>query len=143
MSPDTIQNITIALKLLVQHNFVAIGCFIGIIISTTFALISPKRGLILLMVGFSLSLLGFEYQKHIKESLYEQTRNSIITQRESYRLERVISVTLLKIAPLTLTSSGVLSLLIGTSLLLIPRRKVGYNGSSVVKNRQTKHKDRT
>ncbi len=125
MSPDTIQNTTIAIKLIIEHNAIALVCFLGILTSTFFALLKPKRALILLMIGFSLLLLGFEYQKHIKDALYEQTRNSIITERESYRLERVISITLLKIAPIALSVSGTVSILIG-SVLIFRDRNIHY-----------------
>jgi len=123
MSPDTLQNIIIAARLLVQHNFIAIFFFLGIIISTIFALFKPKRAFILFMIGFSLLLLGFEYQKHIKDALYVQTKTSIITERESYRLERIISVSILKVAPVVLETMGTLSILIGTVLLITPKYK--------------------
>ncbi len=123
MSPDTIQNTTIAIKLLIEHNFFAIVFFVGIVSSTILALYRPKRAFILFMIGFSLLLLGFEYQKHIKDALFEQTKNSIITERESYRLERIISVSILKIAPLALEAIGIVSLAAGTLLLIVPRYK--------------------
>lgn len=75
------------------------------------------------MIGFSLLLLGFEYQKHIKDALYVQTKTSIITERESYRLERIISVSILKVAPVVLETMGTLSILIGTVLLITPKYK--------------------
>jgi len=123
MSPDTLQNIIVAAKLFIEHNFFAIFFFIGNIVSTILALYKPKRAFILFMIGFSLLLLGFEYQKHIKEALYVQTKTSIITERESYRLERIISVSILKIAPILLETTGTLSILTGVVLLLAPKHK--------------------
>jgi uncharacterized membrane protein len=123
VSPDTIQNTTIAIRLLIQHNFFAIIFFLGIIISTAAALYKPKRAFILFMIGFSLLLLGFEYQKHIKDALFEQTKSSIITERPSYRLERIISVSILKVAPLALEAAGFLSIGAGAILLIVSRPK--------------------
>ena len=91
----------------------------------------PKRAFILFMIGFSLLLLGFEYQKHIKDALYEQTKNSVITERPSYRLERLMSVTILKAAPLALSLFGSVSLVGGTILLLLPRFQKEYNPKQI------------
>jgi Na+/glutamate symporter len=113
MSPDTQQNILYALFFLVLHNFVAIAYASGLAIATIIALLKPTRGRILLMVGFSLLLLSFEYAKHIQDPLLEQTKQSLITERYSSRLERVITLTIGRVAPYTLTVGGVTGICIG------------------------------
>jgi len=118
MSPDTQQNILYALFFLVLHNFVAIAYASGLAIATIIALLKPSRGRILLMVGFSLLLLSFEYSKHIQDPLLEQTKQSLITERYSSRLERVITVAIERGAPYTLTVGGVTGICIGGFLEL-------------------------
>jgi hypothetical protein len=51
------------------------------------------------MIGFALLLFAFEYQKHIVDGLLEQTRGSLITERQSYRLEWLLDKTFGKILP--------------------------------------------
>ena len=60
----------------------------------------PTRGKILLLGGFALLLFSFEYSKHIEDSLVEQTRNSLITERQSARVERVIHLVLSRAIPI-------------------------------------------
>jgi hypothetical protein len=99
MAPDTQQNIIVALFLLVAHNFFAIAFLGGAVISTGLALYKPSRGAILMIIGFTLLLFAFEYQKHIVEALLEQTKGSLITERQSYRLEWVLDKTFGKVLP--------------------------------------------
>jgi len=118
MSPDTQQNILYALLFFVLHNFVAIAYASGLAVATIIALLRPSRSRILLMVGFSLLLLSFEYSKHIQDPLLEQTKQSLITERYSSRLERVITLTIDRVAPYTLTLGGVTAILLGCILEL-------------------------
>jgi hypothetical protein len=99
MAPDTQQNFLVAGMLLVEHNFFALFFLGGVILSVALGLWKPSRGAILLMVGFALLLFAFEYQKHIVDGLLEQTRGSLITERQSYRLEWLLDKTFGKILP--------------------------------------------
>lgn len=118
MSPDTQQNIIIALVLLVLHNYIALGYAAGLVVSTVIGLIRPSRARILLMVGFATLLLSFEYGKHIKDSLLEQTKQSLITERYSSRLERVITLAIGRAAPLGLQAVGMVSVTLGAAFEL-------------------------
>lgn len=99
MAPDTQQNIIVAFFLLVSHNFLAITFLGGAVISTGLALYKPSRGAVLMIIGFTLLLFAFEYQKHIVEGLLEQTKGSLITERQSYRLEWILDKTFGKVLP--------------------------------------------
>lgn len=99
MSPDTQQNFLVAGMLLVEHNFFALVFFGGIIVSAAIALYKPSRGSVLMLIGFALLLFAFEYQKHILDGLLEQTKGSLITERQSYRLEWLLDKTFGKILP--------------------------------------------
>ncbi len=127
MAPDTQQNIIIAIQLLISHNAVALLYATGLIGATGYALYKPTRSGVLLMIGFALLLLGFEYQKHIKDALLEQTTNSLITERASYRLERVITIAIVKLAPLVASVLGWGSVIIGSiNLILHSKQKKTY-----------------
>lgn len=86
IAADTQQNILVTLMLLVEHNFLAITFLLGILVSIGLAIYRPTRGAVLMIVGFSLLLFAFEYHKHIAEPLIEQTKGSLITERQSFRL---------------------------------------------------------
>jgi hypothetical protein len=125
-APDTQQNIIVTLVLLVIHNYIALGYAAGLAVSTIFGLVKPSRSRILLMVGFATLLLSFEYSKHIQVSLLEQTKQSLITERYSSRLERVIALTINRATPLGLQIIGVLSVATGAGLELRNMAKRGY-----------------
>ncbi len=114
MSPDTQQNILYALYFLFLHNFIAIGYASGLALATLVGLWKPSRGRILLMVGFALLLLSFEYSKHIQDPLLEQTKQSLITERYSSRLERVITLSIDRGAPFALSVGGITALCLGS-----------------------------
>lgn len=118
MSPDTQQNISVMAKLLVGHNFFAILFLGSTILSTLYALWKPTRGAILLIIGFALLLFAFEYEKHIADALIEQTKGSLITERQSYRLEWIVEKILGKAATPLLYLAGVSNVGLGTFLLL-------------------------
>jgi hypothetical protein len=115
-APDTIQNIVVAIKLLVLHNYVAIILFVFTVSSAVLSVWKPKRAFILLMIGFCLLLVRFEYQKHIKDALFEQTKNSLITERESARIERLVSIGIRKIAPTFLFFAGGTCVVLGIAM---------------------------
>ena len=120
ISPDTQQNILYALYFLILHNYIAIGFTSGLAITTIMGLLHPSRGRILLMIGFALLLLSFEYSKHIQDPLLEQTKQSLITERYSSRLERVITLSVSKGAPFALTVGGITAVICGLGLEIYP-----------------------
>ncbi|MFA5136358.1 MAG: hypothetical protein WC489_03100 [Patescibacteria group bacterium] len=104
--PDLKQNIFYTLYFTIIHNGVAILYFIGILISAFLSLLKPSRKHVLLLLGFSLLLLGFEYNKHILEGLREQTINALITIQEHNKVRRLINIFYLKALPLFLPVTG-------------------------------------
>lgn len=88
----------------------------GIFLLTCWMLYKPSRAKFLILLGFIILLFAFEYKKHIQEGLVEQTRNSLITERQSWRLERYINILLAKLVPLALPLGGWL-LIIGGFLM--------------------------
>ncbi len=99
MSPDTQQNILYTIYFLLLHNWQPILYFGGLCWYFFRGFMRPTRGKILLLGGFALLLFSFEYTKHIQDSLLEQTRNSLITERQSARVERVIHLALNRAIP--------------------------------------------
>ncbi len=130
MSPDTQQNILFALFFLILHNYVAIGYALGLAVATCIGLLKPSRGRILLMVGFALLLLSFEYSKHIQDPLLEQTKQSLITERYSSGLERVITVSISRVAPFVLTVGGLTAICLGSLSELYSLKKRHHPFSS-------------
>lgn len=114
MSPDTQQNFLVAGMLLVQHNFFALAFLGGVIGSVGLALYKPSRGAVLMIVGFAILLFALEYQKHILDGLLEQTKGSLITERQSYRLEWLLDKTFGKVLPPFLYLVGGIITAVGT-----------------------------
>lgn len=106
IAPDTQQNILYTVYFILLHNLLPVIYTVGIVTSILWAFYKPSRSSILLMLGFIVLLLAFEYNKHILEPLKQQTINSLITERQSYRIERIVTVTLSKLVPLGLPLSG-------------------------------------
>ncbi len=117
MAPDTAQNVLVMAKLMVEHNFLAMTFLGGLIASTGYAFWKPSRGAILLMIGFGLLLFAFQYEKHIADALIEQTTGSLITERQSGRIEWFVQKILGRAATPLLYLTGVISLGIGSFLL--------------------------
>ncbi|MBP9691176.1 hypothetical protein KBD81_03805 [Candidatus Woesebacteria bacterium] len=126
MSPDTQQNIIVAVYLIVLHNFEAILYSVGIGATTLWALYKPTQGKILILWGFIFLLFAFEYDKHILEPLKKQTLNSLITERQSVRIEYVITKTFTKAVPLALPFTGWSLVIIGVFFdkILVRVRKI-------------------
>jgi len=106
IAPDTQQNILYTAYFILLHNFEAVLYSCGIIFTTLWMLYKPSRSKFLMLWGFIFLLFAFEYKKHIAEGLTEQTINSLVTVRQSYRIERYITVTLNKLVPLGLPLAG-------------------------------------
>ena len=118
MSPDTQQNVLYTIYFILLHNFEALfyaGC---IILVTLWALYKPTRTKIIIMWGFIILLFAFEYNKHILEPLRQQTINSLITERQSWRIEHYINKFTTRILPRGLPLLGWL-LVIGGSFVEI------------------------
>lgn len=127
MAPDTQQNLIYTVYFTIAHNFLAMTYLGGIIMSVILGLLKPKRYLILLTIGFALLLFGFQYEKHIVDSLREQTTNALITERQSFRIQRVIDVTLGKALPFFVTIGGIGSIVLsGLVWYFFDRKKPGF-----------------
>ncbi|MFA9289148.1 MAG: hypothetical protein ACEQSA_04690 [Weeksellaceae bacterium] len=113
MAPDTQQNILYTGYFILLHNAEAILYALGILCATIFAFAKPSRTRLLLMWGFIILLFAFEYNKHILPPLQEQTVNSLVTVRESARIERVIHIVLARLIPLGLPLLGWILVVIG------------------------------
>ncbi len=116
IAPDTQQNIVYTVFFILTHNFEAILYSIGIISMSVWMLYKPSRSKFLVFWGFVILLFAFEYKKHIVDGLVEQTRTSLITERESWRIERYLTIILEKLVPLALPLLGWL-LIIGGVLM--------------------------
>lgn len=125
MPADVRQNIFYTLYFIVLHNFWAIIYVIGMVTSISLALYRPTRAYILFFLGFTVLFFNFEYNKHIAEGLREQTLNSLVTERASATIPRILNIALIRLPPLILP-------LIGWGLILLAiwliRRKPKHHG---------------
>lgn len=99
MAPDTQQNLFYTIYFLISHNAEALFYALCIFTTTLYALYKPTRGKIILMWGFIILLFAFEYNKHILEPLRQQFINSLITERQSFRIEYTINYILVRVLP--------------------------------------------
>ena len=106
MSPDTQQNIIYTLFFIVLHNFPALAFSAGIVAAVGAGLYKPTRIAIIYIIAFSMLLFAFEYQKHIVDPLIEQTKGSLITERQSFRIAWLVEKVLGKGLPLLLNVGG-------------------------------------
>lgn len=107
IASDTLQNLKITISLLFEHNFLAILYLVFIIFSFIWCLWKPKRYSLLIMVGFTLLLIHFQYQKHIAPALFEQTINSVVTERPSAKIQNIVSKSIYKLFPSGLILSSI------------------------------------
>lgn len=106
IAPDTRQNLMYSIYFLVLHNFEALLYSAGILITLIMALYKPTRGKLLIMWGFIILLFAFEYDKHILEPLRQQTIGSLITERQSFRIEHTINYVTMRVLPKVLPFFG-------------------------------------
>lgn len=106
IAPDTAQNIRVMIDLIFLHNFQAIVYAIGIVISILISIYKPSRAVIFMLLGFIILLFAFEYTKHIAEPLKEQTLGSLVTARQSPRIERIVHIVLMRLLPLVMPIVG-------------------------------------
>lgn len=131
MSPDTQQNILYTTYFILLHNFEAVLYSCGTIFSSIWILIKPTRAKFLIMWGFIFLLFAFEYKKHIVEGLTDQTINSLVTVRQSYRIERYVTVTLNKLVPFGLPLAGWTLIIAG---IILPFTKIESKIDSKINN---------
>lgn len=106
MAPDTQQNLLYTLYFILTHNAIPIIYSAGLLLVTISSLQKPTRGKILILWGLAILLFVYEYNKHILEGIKEQTINSLITERESIRIEYIITKFFTRIIPLVLPLTG-------------------------------------
>ncbi|PIY69399.1 hypothetical protein COY90_00870 [Candidatus Roizmanbacteria bacterium CG_4_10_14_0_8_um_filter_39_9] len=123
INPDLKQNIFYAVFFTVTHNALALFYFMGIVFAVGLSLFRPSRKSVLLLVGFSLLLFGFEYNKHIVEGLREQTLNALITVQEHNFVRRIVNVFTLRLFPIMFPLGG-WSLVLLSGLLYFKRHKI-------------------
>lgn len=122
ITPDLKQNIFYALFFTVTHNALALFYFCGIIFAVGLSLYRPSRKSVLLLLGFSLLLFGFEYNKHILEGLREQTLNALITVQEHNKVRRIVNIVTLKLLPFFLPVVGWSLVLLSGYLYFLKRK---------------------
>lgn len=121
MAPDTQQNLLYTVYFIILHNWEAIFYASGIILTTLWMFYKPTRAKILIMWGFIMLLFVFEYNKHILEPLREQTINSLITERQSWRIADTINRVTMRIIPRGVPILGWILIILGSYLQLVKK----------------------
>ena len=106
IAPDLRQNIVVTLYLLFTHNYIAIAYFFGIILGIILSVWKPSRFATFILIGFSILLFSYEYDKHIIAGLREQTLKSLITVTPHYRLSRIVNLFLSDLLPVLFYITG-------------------------------------
>ena len=106
ITPDLQQNIVVTVYLLFSHNYIAIAYFTGIVLGIILSLWKPSRFATLVLIGFSILLFSFEYDKHIIAGLREQTLKSLITQAPHYRVQRLVNLFISDLLPVLFYVTG-------------------------------------
>lgn len=127
MAPDTAQNVVYTIYFMLLHNFWALLYFAGILIGIGLSFWKPSRSFILIMLGFMTLLFAFEYTKHILEPLKEQTTNSLVTVRESPRIERVVHLVTARFIPIGLPILGWMMVISGSVVSFLKFKKQPHN----------------
>lgn len=112
-TPELKQNIFYTIYFLLLHNWQVIIFVLGMISSLIYLIYKPTRSNVLIFIGFGMLVFGFEFNKHIADSLIEQTTNSLITITRHYKLEWLIKITFSKILPVFFYLLGLLFIIIG------------------------------
>ncbi|HRN71150.1 MAG TPA: hypothetical protein PLS49_08280 [Candidatus Woesebacteria bacterium] len=106
IAPDTQQNLLYTIYFMILHNYEAMFYLAGSVVMALWMLYRPSRAKFLIFLGFAILLFAFQYTKHIVDPLLEQTTNSLITERESWRIERYLTLLLGRVVPLFLPIVG-------------------------------------
>lgn len=130
LPPDLKQNIFYMIYFIVRHNFLAILFAGAALFSLVLAIIRPSRGAIFMFLGFLLLLFSYEYIKHIKDPLREQTINSLVTIQPHNKVTRIVNFTLNKGLPLFLPGLGIMLVAFAFLSLTRSRLKTKRNRTS-------------
>lgn len=95
------------------HNQYAIAFLCGAILSVIALLIKPSRIPVLLLIGFTTLLVGFEYDKHIIQPLQDQTLNSLGLAESEGSASTLVVRTFQKLLPVFFFVVGWGSLFLG------------------------------
>ncbi|MBI3443715.1 hypothetical protein HY008_03510 [Candidatus Woesebacteria bacterium] len=107
MSSDLSQGLIRTIYLTFAHNELVMAYVAGLAISGIMAFRRPNRFHLMLLVGFALLAFNFEYDKHIIESLREQTLTSIVADpSKHFRAQRFINVIISELVPVMLFVAG-------------------------------------
>src|SRR3989344_9659954 len=106
IAPDLRQNIVVTLYLLFTHNYIAFAYLAGMILGIALLVWKPSRFATFILIGFSILLFSYEYDKHIIAGLREQTLKSLITITPHYRLQRFVNLALSDLMPVVLYVIG-------------------------------------
>lgn len=106
ITPDLSQNISTTIYLLFAHNYIAFAYFAGMIMAIGLAIWKPSRFSIFVLLGFTILLFSFEYDKHIIEPLRNQTINSLITIKPHFKVSKVIDALISEILPVLFYTIG-------------------------------------
>lgn len=106
ITTDLSVNINNTIYLTIIHNYVLFIYVLGFLISIFWSIKKPSRSHTLLILGFILLILYFEYTKHIIDGLKEQTLNSLITANPHYTAKKWLNIFIEDLAPIFLFVSG-------------------------------------
>jgi len=106
---------------IIIHNFFAILFSCGILVGIVLSIIHPTRKSVFLLLGNCILLFAFEYNKHIRESLRDQTIGSLITLKRYYKLEWFINLFTIKILPVLLYVIGLTLVAISVYLYFVKK----------------------
>ena len=106
MAPDLQQNIITTIYLFFSHNYIALVYIAGIVLGIGLSLWRPSRFATLVLIGFTVLLFSFEYDKHLIAPLRDQTIRSFITEKPHFKLQRIIDVTVSEIVPVGFYALG-------------------------------------
>jgi hypothetical protein len=99
MSADLQQNIFVTVYLLFTHNYIAFAYFFGMLIGIGLSIWRPSRFSTFIFLGFAILLFSFEYDKHIIAGLRDQTLKSLITVKQHYKVQRLVTLVITEILP--------------------------------------------
>ncbi len=106
MAPDLQQNIFVTIYLLFTHNYIAFAYLAGLLIGIALSIWRPSRFSTFILLGFAILLFSFEYDKHIISGLRNQTLQSLITVKQHYKVQRIVTLVITEILPVFLYCLG-------------------------------------
>lgn len=100
MSNELTLNLIHTAYLTFNHNSVVIAYVAGFAVCALLSLWRPSRYTLLMLLGFLILALGFEYDKHLVGPLVRQTLNSVVQEPgSSIRTTKLINLFLGEVAP--------------------------------------------